>query len=83
VVALLAELDADGPKCKRFGNVIEPQKEVRAALVELLQDRFGIAPTSDENQIAEQTIEAISLFESRMMDRAKTSNICACRRRGL
>ena len=45
-VTLLAELDADGPKYKRFGNVIELQKEVRAALVKLLQDRFGIAPTN-------------------------------------
>ena len=65
---LLAELDADGPKYKRFGNVIELQKEVRAALVKLLQDRFGIAPTSDENQIAEQTIEATSAFESQPLD---------------
>jgi hypothetical protein len=30
-ISLLAELDADGPKYKRFGNVIELQKEVRAA----------------------------------------------------
>ena len=67
--ALLAELDADGPKYKRFGNVIELQKEVRAALVKLLQDRFGIAPTSDEDVIAEQTIEATSPFESRMLTR--------------
>ena len=70
-VALLAELDADGPKYKRFGNVIELQKEVRAALVKLLRDRFGIAPTSDENQIAEQTIEATSVFESRTLDRVR------------
>jgi hypothetical protein len=34
--ALLQELDDDGPKYKRFGNVIELQKEVRAALVKLL-----------------------------------------------
>ncbi len=27
--AFLKELDADGPKYKRFGNVIELQKEVR------------------------------------------------------
>ncbi len=73
--ALLAELDADGPKYKRFGNVIELQKEVRAALVKLLQDRFGIAPTSDENQIAEQTIEATSLFESRMLDRVSWEDL--------
>ncbi len=73
--ALLAELDADGPKYKRFGNVIELQKEVRAALVKLLQDRFGITPTSDENQIAEQTIEATSLFESRPLDRLRWQDL--------
>jgi predicted HTH transcriptional regulator len=66
---LLAELDADGPKYKRFGNVIELQKEVRAALVKLLKDRFGMSPTSDENQIAEQTIEATSSFESQPLAR--------------
>jgi predicted HTH transcriptional regulator len=66
---LLEELDADGLKYKRFGNVIELQKEVRAALVKLLKDQFGIAPSSDEDQIAQQTIEATSLFESRTLDR--------------
>ena len=70
-IALLAELDADAPKYKRFGNVIELQKEVRAALVKLLQDQFGIAPTSDENEIAEHTIEATSAFESRPLDRVR------------
>ena len=75
MVALLAELDADGPKYKRFGNVIELQKEVRAALVKLLRDRFSIAPTSDENQIAEQTIEATSLFESRPLDRVRWQDL--------
>jgi len=73
--ALLAELDADGPKYKRFGNVIELQKEVRAALVKLLKDRFGIAPTSDENEIAEQTIEATSAFESGMLDRVRWQDL--------
>lgn len=69
--ALIDELDADGPKYKRFGNVIDLQKEVRAALVKLLQERFGIAPTSDENEIAEQTIDATSPFESRPLDRVR------------
>jgi len=69
--ALLDELDADGPKYKRFGNVIELQKEVRAALVRLLRDRFAIAPTSDENETAQQTIEATSLFESRQVARMR------------
>jgi predicted HTH transcriptional regulator len=66
---LLRELDQNGFKYKRFGNVIELQKEVRAALVKLLRDRFGIAPTSDENEIAEQTIQATSAFESQPLTR--------------
>ena len=74
-VALLAELDADGPKYKRFGNVIQLQKEVRDALVRLLRDRFGIAPTSDENVIAHQTIEATSAFESQAMLRLAWSKL--------
>jgi ATP-dependent DNA helicase RecG len=73
--ALLSELEADGFKYKRFGNVIELQKEVRAALVKLLQDRFGIAPTSDENQIAEQTIEATSPFESQPLTRLRWQDL--------
>lgn len=72
---LLAELDADGPKYKRFGNVIELQKEVRAALVKLLKDRFGISPTSDENRIAEQTIEATSAFESQPLARLRWQDL--------
>ncbi len=73
--AFLKELDDDGLKYKRFGNVIELQKEVRAALVNLLADRFGIVPTSDENVIAEQTIEATSPFESQRMDRVRWKNL--------
>ena len=66
---LLKELDTDGYKYKRFGNVIELQKEVRAALVKLLADRFGLVPSSDENEIATQTIEATSTFESQSLTR--------------
>ncbi|MHB8523949.1 MAG: ATP-binding protein [Limisphaerales bacterium] len=69
--ALLKELDADGPKYKRFGNVIELQKEVRAALVKLLKEAFGITPSSDENEIAQQTIEATSKFESQSLARLR------------
>ena len=74
-VALLAELDADGSKYKRFANVIELQKEVRAALVKLLRERFGIAPTSDENEVAEQTIEATSAFESQSLTRVRWQDL--------
>ncbi len=65
----LRELDADGFKYKRFGNIIELQKEVRSALVKLLKEMFGVSPTSDENLIAKQTIEATSTFESQPLTR--------------
>jgi ATP-dependent DNA helicase RecG len=68
---LLKELDTDGPKYKRFGNVIELQKEVRASLVKLLKEQFGIVPSSDENAIAHQTIEATSTFESQPLTRMR------------
>jgi ATP-dependent DNA helicase RecG len=67
--ALLAELEGDGFKYKRFGNVIELQREVRAALAMLLRDQHGIAPTSDEDEVARQTIEATSSFESQPFSR--------------
>jgi len=72
---LLKELDDDGPKYKRFGNVIELQKEVRVALVKLLLEQFGITPTSDENEIAQQTIEATSPFESQRLTRLRWPNL--------
>ncbi len=68
-VKLLSEIDDDGLKYKRFGNVIELQKEVRSALVRLLEKQYSIVPTSDENKIAQQTIEATSPFESGNLDR--------------
>lgn len=72
---LLEELDADGLKYKRFGNVIELQKEVRAALVKLLKEQFRISPSSDENDIARQTIEATSTFEARPLDRVRWKDL--------
>jgi len=73
--ALLRELDDDGPKYKRFGNVIELQREVRAALVKLLKDQFGLVPSSDENEIAAQTIEATSPFESQPLTRLRWADL--------
>jgi predicted HTH transcriptional regulator len=73
--ALLAELDADGFKYKRFGNIIDLQREVRAAIVQLLQHRFGITPTTDEDEIARQTIEATSPFESQPVDRLRWEDL--------
>jgi ATP-dependent DNA helicase RecG len=71
----LAEIDGDGLKYKRFGNVIQLQKEVRAALVKLLKDRFGISPTTDENEVAAQTIEATSTFESQSLRRMRWADL--------
>jgi ATP-dependent DNA helicase RecG len=73
--ALLKEIDEDGPKYKRFGNVIDLQKEVRLALVKLLKDQFGISPSSDENEVAHQTIEATSTFESQRLSRLQWSEL--------
>lgn len=69
--ALLAEIERDGYKYKRFANVIELQQEVRAALVKLLRDTYKLAPTSDENEIAEQNIAATSSFESQPLTRIR------------
>jgi ATP-dependent DNA helicase RecG len=72
---LLRELDSDGLKYKRFGNVIELQKEVWGALAKLLKDQFGIVPSSDENEIARQTIEATSTFESQPLERIRWEDL--------
>lgn len=77
--ALLRELDADGPKYKRFGNVIDLQKEVRAALVKLLKEQFGIVPSTDENEVAQHTIEATSTFESQPLSRLRWTYAAPCR----
>jgi len=74
-VRLIEELEADGLKYKRFGNVIELQKEVRDSLVKLLKEQFGIAPSSDEDNIAKQTIEATSPFEARPLDRIRWKDL--------
>ena len=39
---------------------------MRATLVRLLEERFFIAPSSDEDRIAAQTIEATSSFETKL-----------------
>ena len=44
---------------------------MRSALLKLLRDEFKIAPSSDENEIAQQTIEATSTFESQLLTRVR------------
>ncbi|HBJ38859.1 MAG TPA: ATP-dependent DNA helicase, partial [Planctomycetaceae bacterium] len=59
---LLMEIEADKVKYKRFENYRDLQTELRAALVKQLKRDEGISPTSDENEIAEATIETASNF---------------------
>jgi predicted HTH transcriptional regulator len=72
---LLREISADGFKYKRFGNILELQQEVRAALLKVLKDRFAIEPTSDENEIADQTLKATSDFEVQALKRLRWDDL--------
>ena len=72
---LLDEIVDDGLKYKRFNNLVEFQKEVRASLVKLLKDNYNIVPTNEENIVAEQTIEATSNFESKPLTRLAWSDL--------
>jgi ATP-dependent DNA helicase RecG len=71
----IKEIAKDGLKYKRFGNLLELLKEVRASLLKILKDRFSIEPTSDENEIAEQTIKATSDFELQALKRLRWENL--------
>ena len=62
---LLKEIREDSYKYKRFANYKKLQTEVRASLVKFLKGEHGIEPSSDENKIAEQTLEAASKFGTR------------------
>ena len=44
-------------------------------LEKLLKEQFGIAPSSDENEVAQQTIEATSTFESQPLTRLRWSEL--------
>ncbi len=59
---LLKEIRADKLKYKRFANYRELQTELRAALAKQLKADQGVSPTSDEDEIAESTIETASNF---------------------
>ena len=65
---LLKEIRADKVKYKRFANYRELQSELRAALVKQLKSDQGISPTSDEDEIAESTIETASNFGKQATD---------------
>jgi ATP-dependent DNA helicase RecG len=65
----IEEIRTDDFKYKRFGNILNLQHEVRISLLKLLKDRFDISPTADQETIAEQTIEAVSAFETQAVRR--------------
>ena len=71
----IKEISKDGLKYKRFGNLLELLREVRASLLKILKERFAIEPTSDENEIAQQTISATSDFELQTLKRLRWADL--------
>jgi predicted HTH transcriptional regulator len=71
----IKEIAKAGLKYKRFGNLLELLREVRASLLKVLKERFSIEPTSDENEIAEQTIKATSDFELQALKRLRWEDL--------
>ncbi|MCJ7804105.1 MAG: DUF4062 domain-containing protein [Desulfobacterales bacterium] len=71
----LQEIQKDGFKYKRFGNFLELQRDVRASLLRLLKQEYGVEPSSDENEIAEQTIKATSDFENQTLTRLRWDDV--------
>lgn len=71
----MKEIRSDNFKYKRFGNILELQREVRVALLKLLKERYNIVPSLDEETVAEQTIEAVSSFETQALKRLKWQNM--------
>jgi len=71
----LQEIQRDEFKYKRFGNFLELQHEVRASLLRLLKREYGVEPSSDENEIAEQTIKATSDFENQTLKRLRWDEV--------
>jgi Domain of unknown function (DUF4062) len=71
----IKEIGKDGLKYKRFGNLLELLKEVRVPLVKILKERFAIEPSSDENEVAEQTLKANSDFEVQALKRLRWEDL--------
>jgi len=69
------EIKLDGYKYKRFGNYLELQRELRSSLIKLLKEKYNIEPSSDENEIAEQTIQATSEFETKILKRLRWEDL--------
>jgi predicted HTH transcriptional regulator len=66
--AFFDEIKANGYTYKRFVDRLDLRTEVRAALINLLKDEYGLAPQAGEDESGEQNIEAASPFESRQTD---------------
>ncbi|MEJ2746006.1 MAG: ATP-binding protein, partial [bacterium] len=58
------EIKADGYTYKRFIDRLDLRSEIRASLKRLLKDEYKIVPTDEEDKSGEETLEAISLFET-------------------
>jgi len=59
------EIKKDGFTYKRFTDRLDLQPEVRAALKRLLKESYGLISSHEKDKTGEETLEAVSSFESR------------------
>jgi predicted HTH transcriptional regulator len=62
------EIKKDGYTYKRFVDRYDLRAEIRASLIKLLKDEYGLFPSEDVARSGEETLEAASPFESQPTD---------------
>ena len=62
------EIKKDGFTYKRFIDRLDLRIEVRAALIKVLQNEYGVSPAAVDQKSGEETLDMASPFESRQTD---------------
>jgi len=62
------EIKRDRYTYRRFIDRLDLKTEVRNALIKLLKEKFSVTPTDKEEKTGEETLEAVSPFESLQTD---------------
>lgn len=62
------EIKKAGYTYKRFVDRLDLRAEIRASLIHLLKDEYGLFPSEDVARSGEETLEAASSFESQLTD---------------
>jgi len=65
---LFNEIKANGYTYKRFHDRLDLRTEVRRALIKVLEQEFGIAPTENESKSGADTLDAASPFETKQTE---------------